>query len=235
MQRFLYLFIFFLTFGLQATAQVAKEQPLAITPSGEAYLQSIGLRGIDTDVAYFDPTAPPPALETDQKIEKPDKETNASNGIGSVPPVLSVLAAALLAGVAFLFFRYGGSFAVSMKSDAENPSRRARPARMTQQAINNLPSDLATIINMKNRREALIALAQSALARAVTANGLLMQKSWTARDALRRLPADQLHRTVLADLVAAGERVHFGGRDVPEDVFDAYVTKIKPLFYASAK
>lgn len=235
MFRFLYVFMIFMAFSLQVTAQVATEQSLTITPSGEAYLKATGSRGIDRNVVYFDPTKPPPALETDQKPEKPVTETSSGTGGWAVSPMLGIFAAALLVGVGFLAYSYGGGFAISVKGDAENPARRARPTRMSQQAINQLPSDLATIVNMDDRREALIALAQSALARAVSANGLLMQRSWTARDALRRLPVDQLHRSVLADLVAAGERVHFGGRDVPEDVFDAYVTKIKPLFYAAAK
>lgn len=235
MHRILFFLFFLLTFNSEATAQNAEEQQLTINPSGEAYLRAVRLRGIDTDVAYFDPTAPPPPLDTNQKPEPTREETNRTNGIGSAPSVLSIISAAILAGIVFLFFRYGGSFSVSMKGDAENPSRRAKSSRMTSHAINDLPSDLATILKMKNRRDALVTLAQSALARAVVENGLLMQKSWTARDALRRLPKDQLHRGALADLVAAGERVHFGGRDVPEDVFNEYVTKIKPLFFEAAK
>ena len=74
-----------------------------------------------------------------------------------------------------------------------------------------------------------MALAQYALARVVTANGLRLQKSWTVRDALRRLPADQSYLAQLRALVLAAEGVHFGGRDVTDDEFTAHLNATRPL------
>ena len=92
-----------------------------------------------------------------------------------------------------------------------------------------LPKTLQEIIANPDRRAALMALAQYALARVVTSNGLRLQRSWTVRDALRRLPSEQSYLSQLRALVLAAERVHFGGRDVTEDEFKAHLNATQPL------
>ena len=234
MHRYLLIASVSLYLGSGALAQEAEEQSVTINASGEAYLRAIRVRGVDADVVYFDPTAPAPALETDQEPEPDPGDLTTSVDFGSSRTLVGILAAAVLATALFVAIRFGSGFTVSMGRDPGNLSRRGKPARGFAVA-DDVPSDLATILKMTDRREALVALAQSALARAVTAHGILLQKSWTARDALRRLPRDQTHREALAALVAAGERVSFGGRDVTDEVFNEHVAKIRPLFVEAAQ
>ncbi len=232
MHRLLYLFTCLIALALvpQARAQQATQEPLSIGPSGEAYIQAVRRRGIDTDVAYFDPTAPAPRLETDQEPDRTPAERRSAGDLIVNPSVMGIVAAVILIVILFFFFRFGGNMSVSLKGDAQNLARTPKSARRKQQGIASLPNDLAAILSIQDRRQALVLLAQSALSRAITANGLLLQRSWTARDALRRLPREQQHLDALSDLVAAGERVHFGGRDVPEEMFRDHVARIKPLF-----
>ena len=198
-----------------------------MTASGEAYLKALRLRGIDADVAYFDPTRPPPAFETNAK---PERERDPVDiGQRQVSFTANVIAIAVLLAVIFVFMRYGGQFSVSLRGQ-EDATRGAGTARTTGGELSALPSDLDAIARITDRRLALVTLAQSALLRAITQQGLFLQKSWTARDALRRLPREMAHRDTLSDLVAAGERVLFGGRDVPEDDFQTYLDRIRPLF-----
>ncbi|MEL7255580.1 MAG: DUF4129 domain-containing protein [Pseudomonadota bacterium] len=212
-------------------AQQRVEEGLEVTTSGEAYLKALRLRGVDTDVAYYDPTRPPPAFETNAT---PDKERDPVDiGTRQVSFTANVIAVAVLLGVIYLFMRYGGQFSVSLRGD-EDATRGTSAGRVTGQDGAPLPSDLDAIARISDRRLALVTLAQSALMRAITQQGLFLQKSWTARDALRRLPRDMAHRDTLSDLIAAGERVLFGGRDVPEDDFQAYLTRIRPLFTQAA-
>ena len=102
-------------------------------------------------------------------------------------------------------------------------------------ALATVPDNLDAIARIEDRRLALVTLAQSALICAVRENGLLLQRSWTARDAMRRLPQDMSHRHALRDLVTAGERVLFGGRDVSEADFQDHVDQIRPLFADAAR
>ncbi|MEM6589076.1 MAG: DUF4129 domain-containing protein [Pseudomonadota bacterium] len=221
----------YLVLPMPADAQQRVEEGLEVTTSGEAYLKALRLRGVDTDVAYYDPTRPPPTFETNAT---PDRERDPVN-IGERPVsfTANVIAIAVLLAVIFAFMRYGGQFSVSFRGD-EDATREAgaAPGRGSEMAA--LPSDLDAIARISDRRLALVTLAQSALMRAVTQQGLFLQKSWTARDALRRLPREMDHRDTLSDLVAAGERVLFGGRDVPEDDFQTFLSRIRPLFTQAA-
>ena len=90
-------------------------------------------------------------------------------------------------------------------------------------------ADLTAILQTSDRQRALVMLAQTALVRTVAANGVLLQPSWTMRDALRHIPAEQTHLEALRSLVATGERVLFGNREVSEVEFQAHVAGIRPL------
>lgn len=189
-------------------------------------------RRIDTDVAYYDPNAPAPPLETDQKPERKVTGEGAAETIVNLPYTL--IAATILAVIVMLFVRYGGGLSVSMRGGAANPGRGRRKGAEVEIGEEELTA-LGAIRAMPDRRQALIALAQNALSHAVLANGLLLQKSWTARDALRRLPAGQNHLAALRDLVLASERVHFGGRDVSDAEFDMHLANVRPLFAEAAQ
>ena len=75
-----------------------------------------------------------------------------------------------------------------------------------------------------------MALSHHLIAKVITAQGVLLQRSWTARDAMRRIPRDFDHREALQNLVLDSERVQFGGRDVSEDEFRAHVDALRPLY-----
>lgn len=221
-----------------SSAQQSSETPLEIGESGRAYLQAIRLRGIDADVAYFDPSGPPPPMETGQEpkapVERPDRKTEWS--LGSIDIAALVVSAAVLLAIAYVFARFGGSISVSLGRDAGNTARaRGGAARSSGALSTAAPSSLASILRLQDRREALVQLAQSALAAAVSANGVLLQRSWTAREALRHLPAEQSHMSALRSLVHASERVHFGGRDVSEEEFQSHVDNIRPLLQSEVR
>lgn len=205
-------------------------QPLEIQPSGEAYLKSLGYRGIDTDVGYYDPTGALPALDTQQEPAKPPKPTEAEVDISTTARIVTVtLAAAILIGVLVLFLKYGAGLTLSLEGDVQNPARSGR-LRGRQSLVDvGPPADLQAILATSDRRRALVMLVQAALARTVTANGVLQQSSWTMRDTLRHIPKGQVHLDALRALVLAGERVLFGNRDVTEDEFQTYVATVRPL------
>jgi len=212
-----------------AQAPTAVAEPFEIGPSGEAYLRSVRFRRIKTGVGYFDPTAPAPELATRQE---PTKAAKDNDTVTRQPPnlIVVVISAALLGGVAWVFFRFGSGVSVSWRRDAENAqsTRTGRGGGVRAGAAQ--PRSLQAIIDMQDRRDALVALAQNALARAITANGVLMQRSWTAREALRQLPARQAHLEALKALIGDSERVHFGGRDISEGEFHAHVNNMRPFF-----
>ncbi|WP_420334539.1 hypothetical protein [Roseibium sp.] len=234
------LFLTILILGLTApliaaNAQEPVREPLEIGESGEEYLRSIRLHGIDPDVAYYDPTAPAPKLETEQQPQQPTarSETESVMAPGS-RWTFTLIAGLVLAGLAFLVIRFGGNIAVTLQRDAENPdSRRAVGPQNTPVWAEKLGS-FNDIMRIADRREALVMLTQKVLATLATTNGVLMQRSWTARDTLRNIPLADAQQTLLRTLVLNSERVQFGGRDVSEDEFREHVSSCQQLLGAGA-
>ncbi|WP_168769136.1 DUF4129 domain-containing protein [Yoonia maricola] len=216
-----------------ALAQDAVLTTPELTEAGEAYLDAVSRQRIDSDVVYFDPTAEAPALTTQEQLaalEEPDRGSPNLNAPRQAWPY-GLVAAIILIAIILVFARFGGNMGIMLQPSSDNPhAARRGPRHARTSAADIQPRNLSEITGMADRRTALVALAQNALRKAVTANGLLLRQSWTDREALRRLPADQRHLTALRELIRASERVQFGGRDVTEPEFAHHVTQITPLF-----
>ena len=203
----------------------------ALRPSGEAYLDATDFRGLRRGVAYFDPTRPPPPLETEEAVP-PAGEEEAGDGV-DVPSDglrwgVMVVAGAILAVVLYAVWASGGRFAVSLSRDPEDGGRpRARTADAATAAV---PASVEAILAMTDRKAALVQLCRALLARVVGAEGVLLDRSWTDRDTLRRVPRAHPQRAALQSLVFASERVQFGGRDVAEEEFRAHLDRLSPLW-----
>ncbi|CTQ56755.1 hypothetical protein LP7551_05317 [Roseibium album] len=212
-------------------AQEAVVEPHEISESGQEYLRALRLRRINTDVTYYSPLAPPPKLDTKQQLEeRQDQSTSQGQGLNlNARWTVGLFAGALLLLIAFIFLRFGGGLAVSLKRDAQNPGRERAIKKGQAPVWAEKLGSLDEILRMQDRRHALVLLAQKALATTVAANGVLMQKSWTARDALRHIPDKQSHLEALRSLVLSSERVQFGGRDVTEDEFRNHVAGCRQL------
>ncbi|OYW51216.1 MAG: hypothetical protein B7Z31_14055 [Rhodobacterales bacterium 12-65-15] len=196
---------------------------------------AIRYRGIETDVGYYDPTAAAPKLETNQSPPPPPPKPGEGVTLESLSTgriVVIVVAGVLLIGLLILIYRVSGSFTVSLRGDAQNPARARKAAAAGAFGAAATPADLAAILATPDRRRALVLLAQAALARTVTANGVLLQPSWTLRDALRHIPPTQAHLAALRGLVMTGEGVLFGNRDVTEAEFQARLAAVSPLMKA---
>lgn len=214
-----------------AAAQDAALTAPELTPAGEAYLRAITRQGIDSDVAYFDPTAAAPELTTQERLETVEEPSDRSWDGLDVDWPFGLAAALILIAIIFVFARFGGNIGIMLQPSAENPHAARRGMKYARTAGADFqPSNLAEITGLADRRAALVLLAQNALRKAISANGILLRQSWTDREALRRLPADQRHLTALRDLIRASERVQYGGRDVTEPEFAHHVTQITPLF-----
>ena len=220
--------------GTQGQAQEAAVAPLDLSESGEAYLRAKG-RGINSDVAYYDPTRAAPAFETDQqpRARRQDRDRGVSGERVWTTTRIStaLITGVILAVMVYLFLQFGPRMTVSLRSTSENAERDPRGRQRRDAAAGEMAEiqPLRSILNMSDRSMAIVLLARALLAHVVEANGILIQKSWTAREALRRLPASQPHLSALNALVLASERVQFGNRQVDEETFDAHVKEVSPL------
>jgi hypothetical protein len=210
-------------------AQEAVAQPMEIGPEGQEYLDAIRFSGVEADVAYFDPAGAAPKLDAQQAPPPPPKD-NARPPVASIGNLVALIATVLLVAMIALALLFGGGIALSGRAEAENVERAGRRTRrVTMGADPGQPTDLQSILMTGDRRLALVQLAQLALQRTVAANGVLLQDSWTARDALRHIPRTQAHLEALRRLVMAGEWVQFGNRDVSEEEFQNQLQGVRPL------
>ncbi|WP_208982384.1 DUF4129 domain-containing protein [Pseudovibrio sp. JE062] len=229
---------YFLTTPHWSSAQQPSKIPFEVGKSGKAYLQEVRFRSIETDVAYFYPFGPPPPMETRQEPKAPPdlSNQNVEWSLGSVSNIVFLVSTGVLLTIGYVFVRYGGNISVSMSQNAGNAVRGYNKIAHSSGTLSpSTSSSLASILGLQDRREALIQLTQVALEAAISADGARLQRSWTAREALRHLPGDQSHMSALRSLVHTSERVHFGGRDVSEEEFQSHVNDIKPLLQSEAR
>jgi hypothetical protein len=238
MARKLWFLFSFLVMGLSqpAAAQHAELGDAEVRASGEAYVNAIRFRGIDHNVAYFDPSRPAPPLETNQALTS-ERDTEDEGPAGrltfeGVRVSSLVIASIVLLGIVYLFVEFGGRLPVSFLRGPSDGTKQDRHGRSSHGADSHQPLAIDAVLKMTDRRAALVALCKTLLARAVSAEGVLLQDSWTDRDALRSVPRSFAGRDALQALVFASERVQFGGRDVTEDEFRGHVAELRPLWNA---
>ena len=230
MNLFLRLILVFAVAGLPALAQEARPVATEIGTSGQAYDAAIRLRGIDAEVQFFDPDRPAPPLETRASPPPPALDAETREGQErTTRTTITLIAAAVLGLIGYLLVRYGGRMNLSLRTAAANPARTPTRPVDGDATAPAIIRGLAEIRGMTDRRAALMALAQKALAAAVSDNGVILQRSWTLREAMAHVPTGQRHRDALNALVMDSEGVHFGGRDVTEDQFTAHLSAILPM------
>ncbi|MEJ6393569.1 DUF4129 domain-containing protein [Gymnodinialimonas sp. 2305UL16-5] len=211
-----------------AHAQDAEAETLEITASGEAYLRAVRRAGVETDVVYFDPDREAPALETDAEVpEEQTQSSRANPGSTSNQFLFWVIVILLLGGMAYLLHRFGGG--LTLRDDSENAEIGRRKTLGPQILDGEVVIGMDAILALSDKREAIVALARRALADTLASNDILPQKSWTAREALRRVARLGRDVTPLRALVLTSERVQYGNRDISEQEFQTHVATIRPF------
>lgn len=206
-------------------------RPLDAPTINQEYERAIRLRGIDNDVLYFDPSAPAPRFDTRER--PPPEPQNVEPVIfGSSNMAVILFSCVFLFAVAFLFFKYSGASSPVLRSDVKNPKRSTKKSKQRNAAYEVDNTAFDQIVENPDRQQALIGLAQLLIYKAVTANELLLQRSWTARDVLMRMPKNSTYLPELRELVLKGELVHFGEREVTEEEFADFAARAKPLMKA---
>lgn len=227
-----------MTAGLApALAQERAFEAPEATQSSDAYARALRLRGIDREVIYFDPDAPAPPLSTEYEAPAPSEGADLDEVIDRGSRVFSLLgwiSVAVLIGIAFVFVRSGGAVSLSLGREAENASTATRIRESTAVIGDDPLAGFDAILAMGDRRDAIVALARRALSDCLAAQGTLPQRSWTARDALRRLRLPPESLSLLRALVLDSERVQYGNRPMTDDIFERHVNAIRPILSAGA-
>lgn len=216
-----------------ASAAIAQEGVIdtpELGASGQAYLDAVRYGRIDTDAVYFDPTRPAPPLDTNitPTPERPDQ--NRSWGFsGDTRWIIGTISLIVVIFLAAFTYSTARGTSVSFGKRIENTARNSKRGSSEDEAELEDNADLNTLLNLPDRQMALIGLAQLALSKCLNANGVLFKRSWTHREALRKLPQTLSYIQDLRALVLDSERVHFGGRSISESDFASHVARMRPI------
>lgn len=146
------------------------------------------------------------------------------------------LAAALLATIIYLVWRYGAAIQVGLSANAEEGRTDAGEA-VSGPVLSAEPKALSIedVLAMDDAARALGALQRLVLEAALSAMNASLQRSDTARAVLRRLPRDWKHYLPVADLVRRAERVRFAGDEIDRTGLEAAVESVRPVLQQSGR
>ena len=228
-----------LVLAVPAGAAVKKEDIIDPGALNEAYIDLVSGQRLQTRIPYLKPDTDFQPEETELQMVRPDPEPEVGREQTNVTMnrwTAGLMFGALLIGVIVLFVLYGGGISVSFASEPKDGKRedvaddaeedKARAALMAQP----IDSFLESLRRMTDRRAALILLVSRALERAAALNDLRLGRSQTARDVVRVLPRSWPHLGNMRRLVREAEIVHFGGRELPEEIWEECLDAARPIF-----
>lgn len=141
-------------------------------------------------------------------------------------PGAVTLGVLVLAGLGYLVFKFG-RVSRSAAPAADDGRSGYAPAAAHEAFAERLSFD--AILALDDMPRALGELLKISLDAAASLTGLSLSRSDTAREALRRLPAEFEFLAALKDLAAESERVRFAGAAISRDRFEALAEAIRPL------
>ena len=144
-----------------------------------------------------------------------------------------LIAAVILAGLAYLIWKYGR--VAGPGAGGQGSGQGYQPAAGGAPLAEAAGLDLQAVRAMTDPSRALGALVSLALTAAARLAGVALGRSDTARAALRRLPADFEFLNALRALVAEAERVRFAGADISWERVETLIETVRgPIERAAA-
>ena len=204
-----------------------------LTESGQRYLDAIRGSRVEAEIGYFDPTQPPPELTLDQPFAKPEEEKAEADGglsVGGLGTI--VVTTGILAGLLWLFVLYGGGVTLRLSGDPDDRVLGKSSTGDGAEPLVDGTRGLDGVIAIRDRRLALTALLSLVLRKAADDSGMKIERSWTAREAARRLPDAWPHRAPLMELIGAVELSYFGGRPADEALFQTQLNASRRMMGA---
>lgn len=203
----------------------------AATLAGKAYSEAAERGGVTHRITYMDPG------ESIEHIVSSGNSTSRAAKPASQEaelPAFRRLVLAVSIGIALCcvaFIAFGGSrvkISLGRRPDQDEAASEHQNTRNTPVAL----PDLESILAIPDRSAALVMLCQAGLAKALNGQGILPQRSWTARETLHHLPRQYPHRGALQSLVFASEQAQFGGREVSDEEFASHVGQVRRVWEA---
>lgn len=201
-------------------------------PLSAEYARDVRFRRLQTEVTYIDRLQgeipmdgrplPPPAEE------RPDRD---GEPVSRFEGFSQLVLLALAVGAIVLLVRNWTAIRDRLTGAPAIGGRAEDRRAAGGDASTGAPIDglLARLSGMEDRREALVLLLKAVLNAAARQNDLRLGRSETARELMRRLPRSWRHLDNARHLVMAEELVQFGGRPLPQPLFEDCLRRAAPI------
>lgn len=234
--------LFLLCTAILATNAPAQTQevgePTVITghdvPRDATYARQTRFQRLQGDLVYIDRLEGDIPMDGSPLPPPPEPEDEGSEG-GDVPVVykntsrilLTIAAATLL----WVLIRNRQAIFDRLSNTPRVPQAKGRTkkAPTSVDPAPNADGLIARLRGMQDRRAALVLLLHAVLGDAARQNDLRLGRSETARELLRRLPQSWTHLADTRRLVMAEELVQFGGRPLPEPLFEDCLARAEAI------
>ncbi len=216
--------------GAPALAQMTTDDLIDPGPADPAVEKALGWERLQTKVRYLRSETEFRPGEDIKVVIPPKPETrNTSDDRMTTGLIVFLIVAVVI--VVFVIFGSNINVSFGKTSEAKRRSTRRRTGVLGG-GLTEIPrgSLLDHLAAMPDKRRALILLTGHALERAASLNDLKLARAQTARDVLRILPRQWRHLGAMRTLVREAEIVHFGGRDLADETWQACLDAARPLF-----
>lgn len=201
-------------------------------PRSAEYARDVRFRRLQTDVIYIDRLEG--EIPMDGRPLPPPEEERSDRGDASVSEFEGISQFVLLAlavAAIVLLVRNWTAIRDRLTGAPAAGGRTENETAGSGEASASAPIDglLARLSGMEDRREALVLLLKAVLNAAARQNDLRLGRSETARELMRRLPRSWRHLDNARHLVMAEELVQFGGRPLPQPLFEDCLRRAAPI------
>lgn len=195
------------------------------TPSGEAYLDAVRGKGLQTDISY---------RTAEAEVDEPDLPENRGGGSEDLGKTVGwILLGLLLVALAVLTYRSRNAL-----SEMAGPRGRAKfPAapRPVRKEPGSIDHDLIERLRAEpDPREGLRLVLQRILALVAEESSIPVKRSLTTREIMQRLPGGLSHRDALETLASEVERVVFAGQSIEQDRYQYCLSLAVPFLRRTA-
>lgn len=227
---------FWLAAALTAAAQTDGQAGLSRfeLPRSETPQPMVDLRPLQQDIVYIDQLSGEIPMGR-RPITVPDPPSDPIDYYGIIErigPFAKVGLALLTALLIWVLWRNRWAIAERLRGAPATPTSQAVSTPRRADRAPDASGLIARLRGMADRRAALVMLLRAVLNEAAQQNGLRLGQSETARDLLRRLPKEWPHLGPTRDLVMTEELVQFGGRPLPDPLFEACLNQAVPILRA---
>lgn len=216
----------------QGAAAVAQEDRITLhdIPRNAEYDSGNRFSGLQSRLNYIDELTGEIPMDGVPDYKPPEPEDDGADNTTTRQRIGQGLLLLFAIGLGFVMLRHAGPFLRRFGLLRELPGAAMNGRTQPDDGTGvPLPGLIERLRGMDDTETALVMLVGALLPVAADQNGLRIRRSETARELLRRLPAQWTHLASLRRIVMTEELVQFGGRPLTRRAFEDCLDRARQI------